>query len=337
MTARRGVLTGGTWCADHNKVVEVWPGENCVTEILGHDVRGGGSACNLAIDLKRLDPAMPVETIAVIGDDEDGRILLAEARDAGIVHRQMRILPGVKTAFTDAFTIRGTGQRTHLTLQGASAHLSPDHFDFQGGSARFFHLGLPGVHARMDAPWGDDPNGWVTVLRTARATGLETNLELCSIGAQRLHDLVRPCLAHLDLLIVNDFEIAAIAGTPVSALAETDLDAVTRAARAVMDAGAMALVVVHFPAGAILLARDAEPVFAPSVALAPEDIVGANGAGDAFAAGMLHGLDQGWDLSACARLGHAAASQSLRSLGTTDGVGTVRTCLAAADRTGWRS
>jgi hypothetical protein len=79
------------------------------------------------------------------------------------------------------------------------------------------HLGLPGIHKRMDGPWGDDANGWITVLRKAHAAGLETNLELCSIPVERLRGLARPCLPHLDLLIVNDFEIGAITGTGIAA------------------------------------------------------------------------------------------------------------------------
>ena len=61
--SRRGFITGGTWCADHNKLVRDWPKEEEVVEIIEENVRGGGSACNLAIDLKRLDPKIPVSTL----------------------------------------------------------------------------------------------------------------------------------------------------------------------------------------------------------------------------------------------------------------------------------
>ena len=46
---RTGILTGGTWCADHNRLVERWPEEDGLVQILSEDIRGGGSACNLAI------------------------------------------------------------------------------------------------------------------------------------------------------------------------------------------------------------------------------------------------------------------------------------------------
>lgn len=336
MTARRGVLTAGTWCADHNKVVEVWPLENEVVEILSEDVRGGGSGCNLAIDLKRLDPGIPVETIGVIGDDEDGRVLLAEADAFGIERSRLHVVQGLRTNYTDAYTSNRTGRRTHIYLQGASAELNPDHFDFATTQSRFLHLGLPGIHRQMDRAWGSDENGWVTVLRAAQAAGLETNMELCSIAPDKLARIVRPCLPHLDYLIINDFEMAAISGRPTVAAETADVGQVIASANAVMQMGAMRLLVAHFPEGAVVLPRDGAAMFVPSVDVPPETVIGANGAGDAFAAGVILGLHEGWSLDDTIRLGHASAAVSLRSLGTTDAVLPVASAMALADKWGWR-
>ncbi len=333
---RRGVVTGGTWCADHNKIVEHWPAEDDLVEILKEEVRGGGSACNLAIDLKRLDPQLAVSTIGIVGDDEDGRILLAEADAAGIERSRLAVVAGARTNYTDAFTSARSGRRTHLFHAGTSALLTPDHFDFTGDNARFLHLGLPGVHPGLDAPWQADANGWVTVLEKARATGIETNLELCSIPAVRIAEIVRPCLAHLDLLIVNDFEIAAIAGMPASHEADVDVAACREAARAVFTKGAMRFLAVHFPGGAIALSRDGDEISKPSLAVPPEAVVGANGAGDAFAAGVLYGLHEDWSLAETMALGHATAAASIRGLGTTDAVQSWQECLELAAQWGWR-
>jgi sugar/nucleoside kinase (ribokinase family) len=153
VSERRGFLTGGTWCADHNKVVETWPAEDVVVEILSSSVDGGGSGCNFAVDMRRLDPEMPVSTIGVVGDDADGAVLTGTADAAGIERSGLRVLPGVKTNFTDAYGVRATGRRVHLFHPGSSDCLSPEHFDFAGRTARWLHLGLPGIHRIMDAPW----------------------------------------------------------------------------------------------------------------------------------------------------------------------------------------
>ena len=70
MSGRRGVLSAGTWCVDFNKSIARWPDEDTANEVLTIDRDGGGSGFNMALDLKRLDPELPVEAMGVVGDDD---------------------------------------------------------------------------------------------------------------------------------------------------------------------------------------------------------------------------------------------------------------------------
>lgn len=237
----------------------------------------------------------------------------------------------------DAFNVRDGGRRTHFYHQGVAAMMSPDHFDFSSTRARFLHLGILGAHKAMDGPWRKEANGWAAVLRKARAAGLKTNLELMTTSAARLAALARPCLPHLDYLIVNDFEIGALAGREtVRPDGSTDGAAVRRAVGEALEAGVAHWVVAHFPMGAIAGAGDGARIALGSVIIPAEAVAGANGAGDAFAAGVVYGLHEGWPMVDCLRLGHAAAAASMRKVSTTEGVGTVAECLALADRWGSR-
>ena len=334
--ARRGFIAGGTWCLDRNRKIDAWPREDSVGIAWGLEERGGGPACNLAVDIKRLDPSISVETIGLIGNDDAGRKLLAEADGAGLERRQMHVSDEAPTHSTEAFISQVSGLRTHISDLGVSAFLSPDHFDFSHTSARFMHLGLPGIHPKMDAAWQGDENGWVTVLKAARRAGLETNLELCTVTPERLRDLILPCLPHLDTLIVNDSEIGALAEMVTVRDGRTDVEACINASVGILGQGAMRLVTVHFPDGAITVSRDGGQAFVPSVRVPPEAIVGPNGAGDAFAAGFMYGLHENWPIEECLGLGHAAAACSLRTAGTTDGVVSWRECLDIARQWGGR-
>lgn len=336
-SGRHGIVTGGTWCVDRNKLVEFWPAEDGLAEILEEEARGGGSACNLAIDIRKLDPDFPVETIGLIGDDEEGRLLLTEADAEGVGRAQLAVLPGARTHCTDAYASRLSGRRTHIFRRGTADLLTPGHFDLTRTRARLLHLGLPGVHARMDQPWGGDANGWVAVLRGARAAGLMTNLELASLPPRRLAALVLPCLPHLDLLVVNDTEIGALSGETTTSEGRSDVDACLRGAQRALARGAMALVVVHYPHGALAVARDGTVTHQPSVRVPPAAVAGANGAGDAFAAGFLYGWLAAWRLSDSLALAHAAAAASLRGISTTGMMASWRECLALAERWGWRA
>jgi sugar/nucleoside kinase (ribokinase family) len=334
---RRGILTGGTWCVDHNKLVDFWPGEDGLTEIRSMTLGGGGSGHNLAVDIRKLDPSLPVATIGLVGDDEDGRFLLAEADKHGIERSQLALTAEAPTHYTDAFTSRRSGRRTHIFYRGTGALLAPHHFDFAGRNERILHLGLPGVHPLMDGPWQGEASGWVATLKKARAAGLQTNLELASFAPEVIAALVRPCLPHLDLLVVNDVEIGAIAGTSLVSDGHTDVAGCIQAAQAVLKQGAMQVVVAHFPMGAVAVTRDGGSTVVPSLNVPLAEVVGTNGAGDAFAAGFVYGFHEGWPLAECLALAHATAGASLRGVGTTDGVVPWRECLALAGRWGRRA
>lgn len=334
---RFGFIAGGTWCADHNKLVDHWPQEEGHVLIVEEDVRGGGPACNLAIGIKRLDPKMPVATIGLLGDDANAQILRQQAESEGLDCSGLLMLDGHRTTFTDAFTSQDTGRRTHLYFPGASHLLTPDHFDLSGSNARILHLGLPGLHEQMDAPWSGEANGWVAVLKAARRAGIKTNLEMCSLPPDRLAAIGTPCLDHLDYLIINDFEVAALAGRPIGHGEDADPASCLVNARDVFDAGSMELLVVHFPLGSIAISRGDEPLLTPSIDVPKQAIAGPNGAGDAFAAGVLYGVHQGWQLDATIRLAHAVSAASLRRIGTTDGIESWQKCLEIADGFGVRA
>jgi sugar/nucleoside kinase (ribokinase family) len=337
MSERRGVLSAGTWCVDFNKSIAGWPDEDTANEVLAIDRQGGGAGFNMALDLKRLDPELPVEAMGVVGDDDLGRFLFAECDARGVDRTALRAAPGGATMSVDAFNVAANGRRTHFYHQGVAAEMTPEDFDFSSTAAKILHLGLPGAHKAMDRPWRDDANGWVAVLRKARAAGLSTNLELMTTRAERLAELGRPCLPHLDCLIVNDYEIGALAGRETRRPdGSTDPAAVVRAIEDVLALGPLRWAAAHFPEGGVVVGRDGLRLALGSVALPASAIVGANGAGDAFAAGILYGLHEQWPMTECLELGHSCAAASMRAVSTTAGVGTVSECQALAKQSGLR-
>jgi sugar/nucleoside kinase (ribokinase family) len=337
MTRRRGVLSAGTYCVDFNKSIARWPVEDTSNEVFSLEQQGGGSGYNMAVDLKRLDPDLPVEAMGVVGDDDFARYLFGELDARDIPRSGLVVLPGGATMSVDGFNNLENGRRTHFFHQGVASAMNPDHFDFSSTTMRRLHLGLPGAHQTMDRPWSGEANGWVATLRKARAAGLKTDLELMTISAERIAALGRPCLPHLDTLIVNDFEIGALTGRETRRRdGSTDIEAVSAAIGAALDEGAMDWAVAHFPEGAVAGGRDGTRLVTGSVAMPPGAVKGVNGAGDAFSAGMLYGLESEWPIGDCLLLAHSAAAASMRRVSTTEGVGTVAECLALAQQCGLR-
>jgi sugar/nucleoside kinase (ribokinase family) len=83
--------------------------------------------------------------------------------------------------------------------------------------------------------------------------------------------------------------------------------------------------------------RNGEMSRRPSVNVPQAEIAGSVGAGDAFYAGMLLGLHEGWPLEKCLDLGNAAAATSLHSPTTSASIRPWAECLVYASAKGLRT
>lgn len=333
---RCGIVAAGTWLEDIIKIVDAWPAEEQVAQILETSRQGGGSAHNLGVDIKRLDPDMPVEAIGLLGHDAAGDFLMQQIQTAGIESTQIHRTAQTSSSFTDVISDSRTGKRTFFHHRGSSDLLTPEHFDFSKTRGKILHLGLLGLHRALDEPWQDEPSGWVAVLKAAREYGLLCNLELVSIDPRRLREVVRPCLDLIDLLVINEYELGALADMPVTGEDLTiDADRVIAAARYVMSISGMELLVVHYPQHAIALHKSTADeeiriVQRNSFAVPDSLVAGAVGAGDAFAAGLLYAVHENWSLDCALELAHAVAAASLRAADTVSAVESFADCLAFA-------
>jgi sugar/nucleoside kinase (ribokinase family) len=298
---------------------------------------GGGPAHNVAMDLAKLEVPFAIMGMGAVGDDDAGRYLLKSCNDHGVAAHGIRVISGIQTSQTDVMTVEGTGRRTFFHHQGANANLVPDDFDLSDTSARILHLGAPGIHHNLDQPFGDDASGWVTVLRRAKAQGIKTNLELVSTTPEEIRRLGLPCLDHLDYLIINDYEAAALTGLDILKEGIVSVPIARKAAVQLLAHGVEDLVVIHFPMGCVAAASDGRIVVQPSLNVPQHLIKSTNGAGDAFAAGVLSALHEGWSLEQTLVLGSCAAAATLRSVSTTASVAPAATCLALAQEWGLRT
>ncbi|WP_088283660.1 carbohydrate kinase family protein [Kineosporia sp. A_224] len=336
---RAGVLCAGCIVVDAAKVVDVWPTPERLAMIESVNLSTGGPGLNMAVDLARLGAPFPVGLAGVVGDDDHGRFVLDECAAVGVGTGGVRVTADAATSFTDAMVLKGSGVRTFFHHAGANDLLVPDDVPLGASSARVFHCGSPGIHAAMDTVDAAGDTGWVRLLRAAQTAGLRTNLELVGLDALRLRDLARPCLPHLDYLVVNEVEASATAGVEVKAVGvdgAVDWAGIEAAARGCLDLGVGRLVVVHCPAGAVAVAKDGTVHRHGSVRLPPEVIRNATGAGDAFAAGVVLGLHEDLPVEDCLRLGVCAAAANLQGAGTSDGVVPAADCLALGTRYGYR-
>ena len=307
---RIGILAGGNWIIDHVKVLDGWPQQDALANILSESWGNGGSPYNILKDLSRLGASFPLAGIGLVGDDADGQRIFADCRTHGIDTAQLRSTPLAPTSYSDVMTDRTTGRRTFFHQRGANALLAPAHFDFSTTSAKIFHLGYLLLLDGLDALDHGIPKAR-EVLQRARTAGLLTSLDCVSEASDRFHAVAKPVLPEADVLFVNDYETEQLTGLALGRGHAINRITVEQAARALLALGVRRHVIIHFPEGACAASSDGTVVWQPSVRVPAALIAGAAGAGDAFASGCLLALHDDQPLAAALELGVCAAATSL--------------------------
>jgi len=290
----------------------------------------------MSVGLKKLGAPFPVSAIGLIGEDANGDQLIKICDDHGIERSALVKRADVSTSFTFVMNAKDTGKRTFFYSPGSHAAQIPDDFDFSRSTARIVHLGLPGIHEKLDAPWQGEASGWVAVLKKARAVGLKANIELVSVEPEKIRAAGLPLLPYLDTLIINDYEAGALANIETVSNGMTDASACRKAAEILMERSNVSLAAIHFPQGGIVLKRNGEIAEHTSVNIPKSEVVGSNGAGDAFAAGILFGHHESWPIQQSLKLAHASAATSMRHESTTGSIENWQECLRLANAWGWR-
>ncbi len=331
--ARKGLLVGGNWVMDQLKLIDVYPGPEQLANIKSQTQGGGGCAHNVLIDLARLGAPFPLWGAGLVGQDNAGQWLLEECRKCHIDTRYLRPTSAAMTSFTDVMSEVGSGRRTFFHYRGANALWRGDDLAFDRIHARFFHLGYLLVLDYLDASDAKYGTRAARLLATAQAAGLTTSIDLVSEEGDRFIRTVRPALRYTDNCILNEIEAGKTAGFKIRKPdGRVDPVAVRHAAGALLQLGVRELVVIHYPEGAFARTRTGVDYWQPALQLPAQQLVSTVGAGDAFCAGVLLGLHEGWGLDRCLLTGVCAATACLADLTCTGGVKPLAPTLALAKR-----
>ncbi len=324
MSERSGILAGGNFIVDQVKMIDAYPEQDMLANIRSETACNGGGPFNVLKDLAAMGAGYPLEAAGLAGNDAPGAWILSDCAAAGIDTTQLRRTERAPTSYTDAMTVIGTGRRTFFHQRGANALLGETDFDFSRTRARWFHLGYLMLLDEMDRELPEGGTVAARVLAAAQAAGLRTSVDLVSTEHPRFRQIVEAALPFTDALIVNEIEAGKVAGADLRGAGAARL---AEAARAILERGVRRQVVIHCERGAVAVARPGEVETAASLRLPPGFIVGATGAGDAFAAGYLHALHEGWPTADGLRLAVCAAAACLTDSTPSGGLRPVAECL----------
>ena len=157
----------------------------------------------------------------------------------------------------------------------------------------------------------DDGDG-LKILQKAKEVGLETSIDLVSENSDR-YGLVLPCLPYTDYLIVNELEAGKLADI------EPKPENLQKIAEKLKELGVRKKVIIHMPERSVCLSDEGYSSLG-SYILPDDYIQGTTGAGDAFCAGALIGIYNGWEDLQIMEFASACAVMALSSPDATSGM-----------------
>jgi sugar/nucleoside kinase (ribokinase family) len=329
--SREGLLAGGNWIIDQVKVIDVFPQPEKLANIIEERQGTGGAPYNVLVDLAKLGVDFPLYAAGLVGKDALGDHILEDCRRHKIDPHHLHQTPQAPTSYTDVMTEVNGGRRTFFHNRGTNALWDGGGLDFAKVRARIFHLGYLLLLDALDAPDKKFGTKAAALFAAAQAAGVKTSVDVVSEDSDRFGQIVTPALKHVDYCILNEYEAGKTTGFRTRQ-PDGSIDPVSlrHAAGAMLQLGVRELVVIHFPEGGFARTRRGEDHWQPSLNLPVKAITGTAGAGDAFCAGVLLGLHEGWDLGRCLHTAVCVAAASLSDPTCTGGMKPLKGTLELA-------
>ena len=321
------IVGAGNWIVDRVKVIDVFPEQDALANILRESRSNGGSAYNVLKALSKIGYVGGLAGVGSVGDDEDGISVLEDCNGLGIDTAHLRRCTELATSYTDVMMVEDSRRRTFFHYRGANAEFE---FDGLGFGRSHVHLGYLLLLDRLDSVDPEFGTLAARALSAVRAGGGTTSIDVVSEDSSRFPKIVRPALGHADVAFLNEFELARTVESPISSAA--DLVAAGKS----LSADCAGWLVVHTPDAGFAFRGGQEVARQGAVQIPASQIRGTVGAGDGFAAGYLAGFTDGFEPSECLRFAACVAASSLLEPDASSGILPWAACLELGERYGYR-
>lgn len=334
---RRGITIAGNVLTDLVKNIDCYPKIGMLSNISSVKIAVGGCVPNTAIDLSVIDRSLPVSAVGCVGDDDNSRYIVSELQRHNIDTSRIKVKEGAPTSFSDVMSMPN-GERTFFHARGANALFSPDDVDIQSLQCSILHIGYIFLLDKFDAADREYGTVMARFLHDVQAAGIKTSVDVVSDSTGNYSEKIIPALKYCDYFIVNEIECTSVWNiSPRRADGTVDIDAIHTAMQKTMAAGVKEKVIVHSKEVGLCLDASGEFTVVPSLKIPSDAIKGSVGAGDAFCAGCLYGLYNGYTDKNILEFASAAAASNLFAENSTDGMRAKEELMTLEDKYGRRS
>ncbi|WP_194774816.1 carbohydrate kinase family protein [Pararhodonellum marinum] len=324
---RHGLIAGGNWIMDQIKIIDQYPHQDGLANIVDQSLGNGGSPYNILKNLSKLEAGFPLYGVGLIGDDIHGQAILKDCLQHGIDTTDLKITQEAPTAFSDVMSVKKTGRRTFFHFRGANAYLTDEDFPLKQSTAKILHLGYLLLLDKLDISDAQGRTKASHLFEKAQSLGFKTSLDIVSESSERFTQVVPSTLPYTNYLFLNEFEAGKIvemdldvAASLSSSTVNLDLCRFKEASDRLFAMGVLEWVFIHCPHGVMAFHANGDHYLQGSLMLPDNLIVSTSGAGDAFTAGVLLFLHDQKPIQECLKMGIYTAAASLLKPGCSEGV-----------------
>lgn len=316
----RGITLAGNILSDVVKNIDRYPELGMLANIQSISRAVGGCVANTAIDLAKIDGSIPVSAIGCVGDDENGRYLISQLQRYNIDTGRIVVTDQAPTSFSDVMSLP-SGERTFFHNRGSNALFSPEHVKLADLQCTMLHIGYILLLDSFDKEDPEYGTVMARFLHDVQSFGIRTSIDVVSDSSGDFPKLVKPALRFCDYVIINEIECCSIwECLPRKADGTLDQIILREAMEKTMACGVREKVIVHSKEAGFCLSADGSFTVVPSLEIPAAAIKGSVGAGDAFCAGCLYGLYNGFSDGEMLEFASAAAACNLFAENAVDGM-----------------
>jgi len=262
----------------------------------------GGSAANLSVAVARL--GVSAGFIGRVGNDFFGQFLIEQFQKENVNISQLQVDDKVGTALLFVI-VTENGERTMYTFRGANVYLSPEQVDMDYvRSADILHVS---GYTLISDPQRKTA---LQILDTAKKAGVFISFDAGVLAPIKAASRVHSILPSINLLFLNELEAASLMG----------IKPPESAAESILGLGPEIVALKLGERGCLVLNKY-KKFHSPAFKV---DVVDTTGAGDAFDAGFLLGIKEGWSLEKTACFANAVGALSVTRVGAWSALPTRR-------------
>lgn len=288
------VIGYGALNLDRIMIVDKIPKADEEGYIMSVEHHPGGSAANTVCGLTRL--GLKCGYIGKIGSDEEGKILLDDMKNEGIDTSGIKLCKGISG--TALCFVDGSGNRAMLIAPGVNDTIGIEDIDPS------YIKGIKFLHLTSFICKSSDKS-FETQKRILNETDADISFDPGQLYSERGLEKTKEIIRRSKVIFPSEHEVTLLTGCDYREGCEV-----------LLSAGVEIVACTRGEKGCYVTDGRSEYDI-PSQKV---NVTDTTGAGDAFDAGFLYGLQKGKDLHECGVLGNKVASFCIQKKGTRDGL-----------------